>query len=223
MNFWQQATVLMKHELSLERRAGETWAIILPFGLAALVAVPLAIGSDLPLISRIGPVVFWVIVVLFGMQIAFRHSSPDRGPTRDLVMLLGVDPAARFVGKAAANGLILTGVMTALGIATVFLYTPAPLQRWPQLVVVGVLFACGLSEVATIAGELTSGLGARPTLGPLLVAPLSLPLLIGATQATTSLYRGSGILSWLLVLVLADLILAIAGVLSARPLEEAAA
>jgi len=47
-------------------------------------------------------------------------------------------------------------------------------------------------------------------------------MLIGATQATNSLYRGGSILPWLLILVLADLILAVAGVLTARPLEEAA-
>jgi heme exporter protein B len=222
MSFWSQVQVLMKHELKLERRSGETWAIILPFGLAALASLPLAVGEDLPLISRIGPIVFWVIAVLFGMQVAFRHASPDRGPTRDLIRLLGVDPGARFVGTAAANGLLLIVLLLLLAVATIFVYTPAPLSSWPIGLVIIVLFAVGLAELATIAGELTAGLGARAGLGPLLVAPLAAPLLIGATQATDSLYRGSGILTWLLVLVMADLILAIAGVLSAGPLEEAA-
>jgi len=222
MKFWQQAVVLVRHELLLERRAGETWSIILPFGLAALVVVPLSIGPDLPLISGLGPAIFWVVALLFGMQIAFRHSSPDRGPSRDLLMLLGVDPAARFAGRAIANWVLLSGVMATLGVATILLYTPAPIDNWPNLVVIGILFAAGLSQVATIASEITAGLGTRATLAPLLVAPLSLPMLIGATQATNSLYRGGSILPWLLILVLADLILAVAGVLTARPLEEAA-
>lgn len=222
MTFWRQAGVLLRHELVLERRAGETWSIILPYGLAALVTVPLAIGTDLPLISRLGPTMFWVVVLLFGMQIAFRHSSPDRGPTRDLVLMAGVDPAARFAGRSIANGILLAGIMATLGIATVVLYTPAPINGWPTLVLIGTLFAAGLSQVATIAGELTAGLGARATLAPLLVAPLSLPLLVGATQATNSLYRAGSILPWLLMLALIDLILAVAGVLTARPLEEAA-
>jgi ABC-type transport system involved in cytochrome c biogenesis permease component len=55
-----------------------------------------------------------------------------------------------------------------------------------------------------------------------LVAPLALPLLIGAAQATDSLLRSAGILPWLLTLVLANLLLAIVGVLTARPLQEAA-
>jgi heme exporter protein B len=222
MIFWRQARVLMRHELRLERRAGETWAIILPFSLGALVAVPLAIGTDLPLISRIGPAIFWVVALLFGMQIAFRYASPDRGPTRDLVVLLGVDPGARFTGRAIANGLLLIAFMTILGVGTLFLYTPEGFANWPWLIIVGLLFAVGLAQVSTLVGELTAGLGARPTLGPLLVTPLALPLVIAASQATNSLNRDGGILPWLLMLALADMVLAIVGVLTARPLEETA-
>ena len=94
--------------------------------------------------------------------------------------------------------------------------------RWPLLILVGLLFAAGLAQLATLAADLTIGLGARSSLAPLLVAPLALPLLIGAAQATNSLTVASGILPWLLMLVLADLLLAIVGVLTARPLEEAA-
>jgi heme exporter protein B len=87
---------------------------------------------------------------------------------------------------------------------------------------VGLLFAAGLAQLATLASDLTIGLGARSSLAPLLVAPLALPLLIGAAQATDSLLRSAGILPWLLTLVLANLLLAIVGVLTARPLQEAA-
>jgi hypothetical protein len=60
----------------------------------------------------------------------------------------------------------------------------------------------------------------------LLVAPISLPLLLAGSQvgrlaiAETGMSRPGGILTWLLVLALVDLIGVIAGVLSARPLEE---
>jgi heme exporter protein B len=112
--------------------------------------------------------------------------------------------------------------MLVIGALTVFLYTPDELNRWPWLIVVGLLFAAGLAQLATLASDLTVGLGARSSLAPLLVAPLALPLLIGAAQATDSLLRSSGILPWLLMLVLANLLLAIVGVLTARPLQEAA-
>jgi heme exporter protein B len=222
MRFWGQVRAITSYELLIERRSGETWSIITPFAAAALMTIPLAIGINLPLISSIGWPIFWSITLLFGMQVAWRHVSTERNAMRDVITLLGVDPAARFTGRVIASGVLLSGFMLVIGILTVFLYTPDELTRWPLLIVVGVLFAAGLAQLATLASDLTIGLGARSSLAPLLVAPLALPLLIGAAQATDSLLRSSGILPWLLMLVLADLLLAIVGVLTARPLQEAA-
>ena len=222
MNFWTQVRAIASHELLIERRTGETWSIITPFAAAALLSIPLAIGADLPLISSIGWPIFWSFALLFGMQIAWRHATNERNALRDLTILLGVDPAASFTGRALASSVLLSGFMSVIGVMTVFLYSPDHLTRWPLLIAIGVLFAAGLAQLATLAADLTLGLGARSTLAPLLVAPLALPLLIGSARATDSLLRSSGILPWLLILVLADLLLAIVGVLTARPLEETA-
>jgi heme exporter protein B len=222
VTFWRQVRAITSYELLIERRSGETWSIITPFAAAALMTIPLAIGINLPLISSIGWPIFWSIALLFGMQVAWRHVSSERNAMRDAITLLGVDPAARFTGRVVASGVLLSGFMMVIGALTVFLYTPDELNRWPWLIVVGLLFAAGLAQLATLASDLTVGLGARSSLAPLLVAPLALPLLIGAAQATDSLLRSSGILPWLLMLVLANLLLAIVGVLTARPLQEAA-
>lgn len=222
MTFWRQVRAITSYELLIERRSGETWSIITPFAAAALMTIPLAIGINLPLISSIGWPIFWSIALLFGMQVAWRHVSSERNAMRDAITLLGVDPAARFTGRVVASGVLLSGFMLVIGTLTVFLYTPDELNRWPWLIVVGLLFAAGLAQLATLASDLTIGLGARSSLAPLLVAPLALPLLIGAAQATDSLLRSAGILPWLLTLVLANLLLAIVGVLTARPLQEAA-
>jgi heme exporter protein B len=222
VTFWRQVRAITSYELLIERRSGETWSIITPFAAAALMTIPLAIGINLPLISSIGWPIFWSIALLFGMQVAWRHVSGERNAMRDAITLLGVDPAARFTGRVVASGVLLSGFMLVIGTLTVFLYTPDELNRWPWLIVVGLLFAAGLAQLATLASDLTIGLGARSSLAPLLVAPLALPLLIGAAQATDSLLRSAGILPWLLMLVLANLLLAIVGVLTARPLQEAA-
>jgi heme exporter protein B len=222
VTFWRQVRAITAYELLIERRSGETWSIITPFAAAALMTIPLAIGINLPLISSIGWPIFWSIALLFGMQVAWRHVSSERNAMRDAITLLGVDPAARFTGRVVASGVLLSGFMLVIGALTVFLYTPDELNRWPWLIGVGLLFAAGLAQLATLASDLTFGLGARSSLAPLLVAPLALPLLIGAAQATDSLLRSSGILPWLLMLVLANLLLAIVGVLTARPLQEAA-
>jgi len=52
------------------------------------------------------------------------------------------------------------------------------------------------------------------------VAPLAIPLLLGATQTVESTGDGTGILSWLVLMAIVVLVLAIAGVITSRPLQE---
>ena len=210
-----------RRELVLERRAGEVAGIVIPFGALALILLPLALGPDIPLLARVGPAVFWVVALLFGMLIALRQSSADPAELRDLQRLLGVDPAARLVGKALAGAVWLLGLLVVLGTATVVFYAPAVPARWWMLPVVLMLAALGVALAATLAGEMASGLRARSTLAPLLAAPLAVPVLVAAAEATERLQVGGSILTPTLLLVLVDLILAIVIVLAAGPLEDA--
>ena len=100
------------------------------------------------------------------------------------------------------------------------LYNP-DLRGWWWLLVVLPLVAVGMGLLGSIAGGVTTSLGTRTSLTPLLIVPLSLPMLVGATQALESLRLGRSILPWLVLLTAVDLALAVSGVLAARPLEEA--
>jgi heme exporter protein B len=215
------ALEIARHDLLVERRARETLTVVVPFGLAALIALPMAIGVDLPLISRIGPAAYWSTSLLFGMQIAWRNTVADSGPNRDLITLLGVSPAARFWGRTIASAVLLVAFMLLLGVAAILLFSPQiPLTPWLLLILL--LFATGVAIVATLAADITSGLSGRAPLASVLVVPLALPLLVGAAQAVESLSRGSGILPWLLMLAAVEIVLAVAGTLAAKPLEDAA-
>ncbi len=102
----------------------------------------------------------------------------------------------------------------------VALYNP-DLRGWWWLIVVLPLVALGMGLLGSIAGGVTTSLGTRTSLTPLLIVPLSLPLLLGATQALEALRLGESILPWLVLIGAVNLTLAISGVLAARPMEEA--
>ena len=222
MTFWDQAVEIARVDLRVERRMGDVLRIILPFAVIALLVFPLALGVDLSAITQLGPAVFWAIGVLFGMQVALRQAADDRPEQRDLYSLLGVDPAARFVGRVMSGSVLMVGFMIVLLVATFVLYSPPLPSGWPGPVILGLLLtALGLTELGTLAGEVTAGLRSRTALASLIVAPLAIPLVIGGSQTVESLARDTSILPWLLLLVATDLALAVAGVALARPLEEA--
>lgn len=222
MRFWRQAFEIARVDLVVERRIGDTIRIILPFAVVALMVFPLALDIRIDLISDIGVGIFWALGVLFGMQVALRQSAADSPERRDLQALLGVDPAARFTGRVVSGGVLMIGFLVLLLVAMLVLFDPeVPDGGWPVIVLSTVLVAVGLTELGTLAGEVTAGLRNRSALASLIVAPLALPLVMGASQAVRALVQDTGILTWILLLIASDLALAVAGVALAKPLEEA--
>lgn len=222
MRFWQQAFEIARVDLTVERRVGSTLRITTPFAVVALIVFPLALGLQLGVVSTVGIGVFWALGILFGMQVALRHSATDSRERRDLHALLGVDPAARFVGRVISGGVLMTSFLLVLLAAMTVLFDPdLPDGAWPVLLGATLLVSVGLTELGTLAGEVTSGLANRNILASLIVAPLALPLVIGGSQSVAALERDTSILPWILLLLASDLALAVAGVGLARPLEEA--
>ena len=222
MSFWSQAIEIARVDLTVERRIGNTLRITLPFAVVALMVFPLALDLQLATVSAIGIGVFWALGILFGMQVALRQSANDSRERRDLQALLGVDPAARYVGRLLSGSALMTGFHLILLVAMAVLLDPViPEGGWPVLVVATFLVSIGLTELGTLAGEVTTGLSNRTVLASLIVAPLALPLIIGASQSVGGLSRDTSILPWILLLIATDLALAVAGVALAQPLEEA--
>ena len=222
MSFWSQAIEIARVDLRLERRIGDSLRIVLPFAVVSLLIIPLALGVRLNLANQIGLAVFWALGILFGMQIALRHSASDSRERRDLYALLGVDPAARFVGRTMSGSLLTFAFLLALFATMVVIYGPEiPTGGTLVAMFVSALLAVGLTELGTLAGEVTSDLRNRSTLASLIIAPLAVPLVIGASQSMEALARDTSILPWVLLILATDLALAVAGVGLARPLEDA--
>jgi len=220
VSFWRQVVEIARKDLLVESRTAEVALMTAPFGAAALILIPLAIGTDAPLLSELGPGLYWVVVLLFGVLVILRKSAVDGQAQRDLVRLLGIDPAARFAGATIATSLLVLLFEVALGPVLVALYNPA-LRGWPWLFLILPMVAIGMGLLGTIASGVTTSLGTRTSLTSLLIVPLALPILMGATQALEGLQLGKSILPWLGLLVTVDLALAVSGVLASGPLEEA--
>lgn len=216
--FFAQSKAVTKRDLLRERRSGEVLWITIPFGAVALLLIPIAIGIDTPTLRAVGVGMFWVVIMLFGVLISVRRSTSDSLAQRDMVALTGVDPAAAFVGSAVASFLLLMIFEVVLGALTIILYDIS-LTGWAWIPLILVLVAAGLSLLGTLAGAIVATGQSASALVPFIVAPLSVPILIAATQSFEGLRLGHSILTWVLMLVVVALVLAIAGVLAARPLQ----
>ena len=216
--FWHQTAAIARRDLDRERRSGEVAWITIPFGAIALLLVPLAVGINQDVLGRIGTGMLFVVVMLFGVLTAVRRTNMETPAQRDAIALLGVDPVAEFAGKAMASAVLLLVFEVLMGVVALTLYG-LDISEWGWMTLVLPLTAIGLAELGTISGAIATSINAGPALVPLLVTPLAIPLLLGATQ-TVELGRDGGNLSWLLLMAAVVLSLAIVGVLTARPLQE---
>ena len=217
--FWHQVAAVVERDLLRERRRGDVLWVTIPFGAIALLLVPLAVGTDAALLRQIGPGMYWVIVMLFGVLVAVGKASSETLPQQDASSLAGLDPAAGFVGRTASAAVLLLAFELVVGVIAVGLYNITVIGI-PWLIVTLLIAAAGLALLGTLAGSIVNSTSAGTALVPLLVAPLSVPLLLGATQAYDGLRFGHSILSWVLLMVAVVLIVAMIGVLTARPLQE---
>jgi heme exporter protein B len=217
-----QIMALVSAELRAERRLAEVAMVIAPFGVAAMLVVPMAVGIETTLLARIGPGLFWVVILLFGLTVTQRQTAGVSPGHDEALRLLGADPAARFAATSIATTVLLLAFQAVVGATMLVLYDPE-IIGWAWLALVLPLAAAGLAMLGTIAGSIARGLGSRSTLAPLLAVPLAIPILLSGAQAMEGLASGAGILRWVLTLALVDVLLAVTGVLTARPLEEASA
>ncbi len=219
--FWAQAWAIARRDLMIESRGAEVLGVVLPFAAVAVFVVPLATDALATRLDQLAYPVFWLVGLLFGMQVSLRQTATETTSQRRTLALLGVDPAARFAGRAFAASLLMTAVLVVMAPLIVLFYDPENLPGVVPALATIVAFSAGISMLATLAGDVTVGLRTRSTLAPLLVAPLSVPLLIGASQAVESVIGGRSTMQWTLLLTVTILSLAVTGVLTAPALEEA--
>lgn len=217
--FWHQVRAVVDRDLLRERRQGDMLWITIPFGAIALLLIPLAVGTDAVLLRGIGPGMYWVIVMLFGVLVAVSRASRETLPQQDASALLGLDPAAGFVGRTISSAIFLLIFEAIVGIVAVGLYDIS-IVGFGWLMATMVIVAIGLALLGTLTAAIVNSSSAGTALVPLLVAPLSVPLLLGATQTYDGLQGGYSILSWVLLMVAVVLVVSIIGVLTARALQE---
>ena len=216
-----QLLALVRVHLMVERRTGEALLVMAPFGAVALLLLPMAVGTNIPLLRQVGPGFYWLVVLLLGVLLTLRDDGADGPGPRALLAQCGVDPAVRVLGRIVADSLLLIAFQGVLIPVVVALYDPQ-IDRWPWALLTIPLVAAGVASLGALAGGASSEVLGRGTLGALLVVPLAVPLLLGATQVLEATRYGRAPWPWLVLMALADTVVLLASVISARALEEAA-
>jgi heme exporter protein B len=224
MNLAQEASLVAGKDLRIEARSRVTLQQVLPFGLIVLLLFAFALDPDRGVLRDVAPGLFWVTVLLAALLAISRSFAIEAANgARDGLRMSGLDPAAIFLGKAAAVAVELAALEALLTVGVIVLFDVS-LGAIGPLVLATVLATVGVAATGTLYGVLAASSGARETLVPVLLLPVVSPVLLGATRAWEAAIDGapSDAWPWIGVLAVFAVLYTSIGTLAFGPLLEEA-
>lgn len=217
------AVALFRRDVMLAWREGGATGTALGFYLVVVAIIPLGLGPDLNLLSRIAPGVLWVALLLASLLSADRifHNDYEDGSLDILAM--GPLPLELVAALKSLAHWVTTGVPLALLAPVLGLLLNLPIEAYPLLMLSMLAGTPAVSFVAAIGAALTLGLRRSGVLLALLVLPLYVPVLIFgvATVSAASVGPASPWPPFLILCALSLASLVLAPIASAAALRTA--
>lgn len=183
---------LIANEMVVARRRSGALATALGFYLIVVAALPLGLGPDLNLLSRIAPGVLWVALLLSALLTADSMFQDDYEDGTLEVVALGPLPLEIVaLGKAIAHWLTV-GVPLLLLAPLLALLLNMEARSYGPLLLTLLAGTPAVSFLASIGAALTLGLRKGGVLLPLLILPFYVPILIFGMSAIDAALTGLG-------------------------------
>ena len=177
------AWLVAAKDLRIELRSRITLSQVIPFAGLVLVMFGFALDANRSTLRLATSGLFWFTVLFVAVMAVQRSTSVETTDgARRALLLAGIEPAAVFLGKAAAVAVQLLAVEVFLVGGVLVLYD-ASVDSVPLLVITCVAATIGIAAAGTLLGALVAGVRARETVLPILLLPVLAPVLIGATRA----------------------------------------
>lgn len=169
---------LVRRDLMLAVREGSAIGTALGFYLLVVAMLPLGLGPDLKLLSRIAPGVLWIALMLAALLSLPRIFEADHEDGSLEVMATGPLPLELAAAAKALAHWISTGIPLALLAPILGLLLNLDLEAYPMLVATMLAGTPAVSFLGTIGAALTLKARRGGLLLALLVLPLYVPTLI---------------------------------------------
>lgn len=197
MTAWR---AIVGRELTLALRGGADALTLVLFFVMVAAVTPFAVGPDRVLLQRLAPGIVWIaafLAMLLGLDRIFRDDEADG--TLVLLRHAALPLEAIVLGKLVAHWL-LTGVPLLVASPLLAVLLGLDPVGWGRAIVALLLGTPALAAFATLGAALTASLRRGGLLAPVLMLPLSIPVLIfGAASAAGG--AGSGAAQLLLAAI----------------------
>lgn len=177
---------LMRRELSLALRgSGDMLTLVLFFVITGAI-VPFAVGPDRELLARIAPGIVWIaafLAMLLGLERLFRADHDDSS----LILLRQADlPFSVVVAAKLIIHWLVSALPLILASPILAVLLAMDMQSFWRMLVSLLLGTPALAAFGTVGAALTVAIGRGGLIAPILIAPLSIPVLIFGVGSITA-------------------------------------
>ncbi|MBT4872818.1 MAG: heme exporter protein CcmB [Marinovum sp.] len=193
-------SALLIRDLKLAIRAGGGFGLALAFFLIVIVLVPLGVGPEMDILSKIASGVLWLgalLACLLSLDRIFALDHEDG--TLDLLVTSTLPLEAVIMTKALAHW-ITTGLPLVVVAPLVAVLLGLPSNGYVWLAISLLLGSPALSLIGTFGAALTLGLKRGGLLLSVLVLPLYIPTMIFGSEVARRGIEGAGVQTPLLLL-----------------------
>ena len=203
------AVLVVKKDLLVETRSREVVYTSLLFAISCILVFAFGLVKEGRVVADAAAAILWITIAFAGTLALARIFDRERQNETMRALLLAPAPrAAIYVGKFAGVMLLLL-LVEAVVVPLVALMFDAPLFRH-ALLVAGLLAAgsLGYAAVGTLFAAMLARSRSRGTLLPVLLYPMTVPVIIGGVRGTAALLQPDADLAmaraWLVLLLCFD-------------------
>jgi heme exporter protein B len=224
VTYAQRVFIVLWKDVITERRSKATLNALVFFSLLLLFVFQFTLGGDRERLVAALPGLLWLGFVLSGLVGLGRTFLLEReNDCWDGLLLTPGDKSAIYLGKVAGNLLLMLLVEVILLALFALFFNVDVGRALPALSLVLLLGTIGFAAVGTLFAAMTAHVRAREVLFPVLLLPVEVPVLLASVKATEAALAGEplGVVAqWLQLLVAADVIYLVAGLLTFDALLE---
>lgn len=209
MNTLRAAAAIAGKDLLSETRSRERLPAMFLFAALVLLVMHFAVGLDTPGAGDLAPGVLQTAFLFAGTLGLYRSFAPETEAMAIHGLMLGPsDRSAIYFGKLAAGTVLLVAVQIPLALLYELLFRANLWGGRPVmgLLVLGAVFLCGslgFMALGVTVAAICASTPVREVLLPLLLFPLSAPLLIAGVSGVRSAMAGEPVVESLRFLLLA--------------------
>lgn len=194
--FLKAVLAITTKDLRVELRGRELVNAMLLFAVLAVLIFSFALELDRDARETSVAGIWWVTIVFAGTLGLNRSLSAEKDQGNlDALLLSPVARSALFFGKMLSNLIFMLIVAVLLMLLITVLFNISLFVPW--LVIMMLLGTLGFATVGTLLSSMTVHTRARETMLPILLMPVSLPLILSAVRASTAILTGTPQADWI--------------------------